>query len=92
MISIPLNRVCCQSIPRSFSCCSVNDQAVTLSVTQTLHKLREDRRLQAFDAVRGFFVEGRALHPDSGFRELDHVRVCVRSPQQVLGYFWPRGA
>ena len=62
------------------------------AVMQTLHKLREDRKLRAFDTVRGFFVEGRALYPDSGFRELDHIQVCVRSPGQVLGYFWPRGA
>jgi len=61
------------------------------AVMQTLHKLREDRKLQAFDTVRGFFVEGHALYPDSGFRELDDVQVCARSPQQVLGYCWPRG-
>jgi hypothetical protein len=43
-----------------------------------------------FDTVRGFFVEGRELYPAAGFRELDHIQICVRSPQRVIGYFWPR--
>ena len=61
------------------------------AVMQTLHLLREEKKLPAFDSVRGFFVEGKALYQNSGFRELDHIQICIRSPKQILGYFWPRG-
>ena len=61
------------------------------AVMETLHQIQEQRQLQPFDTVRGFFVEGRPLYPRAGFRELDHIQICVRSPKQILGYFWPRG-
>jgi hypothetical protein len=60
------------------------------AVLETLHRLREQEGLPPFDTVRGFFIEGREVYPDAGFRELDHVQVCVRSPKQILGHFWPR--
>lgn len=61
------------------------------AVIETLHQLRQKERKQPFDTVRGFFLEGRELYPAAGFRELDHIQICVRSPKQVIGYFLPRG-
>jgi len=46
---------------------------------------------QPFDTARGFFLEGRELYPTAGFRELDHIQICVRSSKQIIGYFLPRG-
>jgi hypothetical protein len=60
------------------------------AVIETLHQLRQMGDKPEFDTVRGFFVEGQELYPEAGFRELDHIQICVRSPQQVIGYFWPR--
>ncbi len=60
------------------------------AVVETLHQLRTKERKQPFDTVRGFFLEGRALYPGAGFRELDHIQICVRSPKQIIGYFLPR--
>jgi hypothetical protein len=63
-------------------------------VMETLHELRQKERkqpLQPFDTVRGFFMEGQALYDTAGFRELDHIQICVRSPKQIIGYFLPRG-
>ena len=40
--------------------------------------------------VRGFFVEGQELYSGAGFRELDHIQICARSPKQINGYFLPR--
>jgi hypothetical protein len=62
------------------------------AVIETLHQLRHEEGNHPFDTVRGFFVEGRELYPAAGFRELDHVQICVRSPKQVIGYFLPRQA
>ncbi|HEY8933501.1 MAG TPA: hypothetical protein VIM44_09335 [Rariglobus sp.] len=60
------------------------------AVFETLHKLREDQRLEAFDSVRAFFVEGEPLYENAGLRALDHVQICVRNPKQIIGYFLPR--
>ena len=43
-----------------------------------------------FDAVDGPLSFEVEAYPGAGFRELDHVQVCVRSPRQIIGYFLPR--
>jgi hypothetical protein len=60
------------------------------AVMETLHGLREQRKLEPFDTALGFFTEGKELYPNAGFRELDHIQICVRSPRQIVGYFKPR--
>jgi hypothetical protein len=59
-------------------------------VMETLHQWRRREKKKSFDTVRGFFVEGQALYSGAGFRELDHIQICVRSPKQIIGYFLPR--
>ena len=60
------------------------------AVIQTLHKLRENSELTPYDSVRGIFTEGNELYEKSGFREKDHVQICVRNPNCIKGYFLPR--
>jgi hypothetical protein len=60
------------------------------AVIESLHGLRQKEGEEPFDTARGFFLEGRALYPSAGFRELDHIQICVRSPKQIIGYFLPR--
>jgi hypothetical protein len=60
------------------------------AVMETLHQLRKEERKQAYDTVRGFFMEGHELYADAGFRELDHIQICVRASAQIIGCFWPR--
>jgi len=57
------------------------------AVIETLHHLRQEEGKESFDTARGFFLEGRPLYPAAGFRELDHVQICVRSSKQIIGYF-----
>ena len=59
-------------------------------VFNSLHRWRQASGLPAYDSVRGLFWEGEELYPGAGMREADHVQICVRSPQCVLGYFRPR--
>lgn len=59
------------------------------AVVETLHQLRQEEHQPPFDTVRGFFMEGRELYPGAGFRELDHIQICVRSPARIIGCFWP---
>ena len=60
------------------------------AVMESLHQLRQEEKKPAYDTVRGFFIEGRELYAGAGFRELDHIQICVRSLNQVIGFFWPR--
>jgi hypothetical protein len=60
------------------------------AVMETLHKIRQEQGQPPFDTIRGFFMEGRELYKGAGFRELDHIQICVRSPKQIIGCFWPR--
>ena len=60
------------------------------AVMETLHQLRSKRKKPAYETVRGFFFEGRELYTNAGFRELDHIQICVRSPERVIGCFLPR--
>ncbi len=60
------------------------------AVIEPLHKVRKDEHLRAFDSVRGVFWEGEELYPDAGFREKDHIQICVRNPNCIRGFFYPR--
>ena len=60
------------------------------AVIETLHALRAETGKPPFDTVRSFFMEGQPLYPGAGFRELDHVQICIRSPEKIRGFFLPR--
>jgi hypothetical protein len=60
------------------------------AVFHTLHQLREADNDQPFHTVRAFFVEGESLYPNSGLRTMDHIQICVRKPDSIIGYFLPR--
>ncbi|HEY5326459.1 MAG TPA: hypothetical protein VIJ27_05630 [Mucilaginibacter sp.] len=43
-----------------------------------------------YDTVRGMFIEGDFPYPNAGFREKNHIQICVRNPNCIKGYFLPR--
>lgn len=43
-----------------------------------------------FDSVRGVFWEGDELYPTAGFKEKNHIQICIRNPNCIKGYFLPR--
>ena len=56
-------------------------------VIENLHK----RRLPlSFDSVRGVFWEGEELYHNAGFKEKNHIQICIRNPNCIKGYFLPR--
>lgn len=69
------------------------------AVIQMAHKLRElsgtgpleqiagVKRLPPYDTVRGAFWEGQHLYPTAGFKQKNHVQLCVRNPSCIKGYF-----
>jgi len=42
-----------------------------------------------YDSVRGCFVEGEAIYPDSGFSLETHIQIAVRNPECIVGVFKP---
>lgn len=43
-----------------------------------------------YDSVRGVFLEGGELYPDAGFREKNHIQICVRNNNCIKGFFIPK--
>jgi len=42
------------------------------------------------DSVRGMFPEGDELYSGAGFREKNHIQICIRNPNCIVGFFEPR--
>jgi hypothetical protein len=60
------------------------------AVIEKLHKKRQNNKLRPFDSVRGVFTEGKELYPGAGFRDKNHIQICIRNPNCIKGYFLPR--
>ena len=60
------------------------------ALVETLHRLRKVYNHPPFDSVRGVFPEGKELYPNAGFREKDHIQICIRNPNCIKGFFLPR--
>lgn len=58
-----------------------------LSGTGPLGQLAGAKRLPPYDTVRGAFWEGNNLYPTAGFKQKNHVQLCVRNPACIKGYF-----
>lgn len=56
------------------------------AVIEHLHTITE----KPFDSVKGIFIEGKPLYENAGFREKDHIQLCIRNPNCIKGYFLPR--
>lgn len=60
------------------------------AVFETIHHIRTENTLPPFDSVRGVFWEGDPLYPKAGFKEKNHIQICIRNPNCIKGYFLPR--
>ena len=59
------------------------------AVIETLHASFELDSKPEFDSVRGVFWEGQEIYPNAGFREKNHIQICVRNLDCIKGYFLP---
>ncbi len=60
------------------------------AVIEMLHQYREKNNLPPFDSVRGVFWEGNDLYENAGFKEKNHIQICIRNPNCIKGFFIPR--
>jgi hypothetical protein len=56
-------------------------------VIESLHKLKKDN---PYDSVMSVFLEGNELYDNAGFRQKNHIQICVRNSDCIKGYFIPR--
>lgn len=56
------------------------------AVIEGIHSVHK----KSFDTTRGVFWEGDFPYKTAGFREKNHIQICVRNPNCIKGYFIPR--
>lgn len=59
------------------------------AVIRAIHSFNEAMGYRAYDSVKAAFWEGAELYPTAGFREKNHIQLCIRNPHCILGYFLP---
>jgi hypothetical protein len=59
------------------------------AVIEIIHEFNATEKEKPYDSVRAVFVEGKELYPTSGFREKNHIQICIRNPNCIKGYFSP---
>ncbi|NML41520.1 hypothetical protein HHL17_30330 [Chitinophaga sp. G-6-1-13] len=60
------------------------------AVIEMVHHFQQQKNIRPFDSVRGVFWEGEELYPNAGFREKNHIQICIRNPNCIKGFFHPR--
>lgn len=61
----------------------------TPAVIENLHALDNASGITPYDSVRGVFWEGEDLYTNAGFKEKNHIQICVRNPNCIKGFFKP---
>lgn len=59
------------------------------AVIETLHQSIQNSMTKPFDSIRGVFWEGKSIYETAGFREKNHIQLCIRSVDCIKGYFLP---
>lgn len=60
------------------------------AVIETIHWLHKKQNNIPYDSVRGVFWEGQDIYPNAGFKEKNHIQICICNPNCIKGYFLPR--
>ena len=76
-VQVPINTLGHDLLLRKLDCAVINH----------LHQVRESGSLPGFDTVRGVFIEGGRIYPNSGFFEKTHIQLCVRNLDCIKGVF-----
>jgi hypothetical protein len=57
------------------------------AVINWLHYIHERAGEEAFQSVKGVFIEGAPLYPAANFMEKTHIQLAVRDPKCIKGVF-----
>lgn len=59
-------------------------------VIEALHRYNRDNGFEEYDSVRAPFWEGEELYPTAGFFSKNHIQLCIRNMECILGCFLPK--
>jgi hypothetical protein len=60
-------------------------------VINAVHSFIDELKIdEPYDTVRGVFFEGEEIYENAGFKEKNHIQLCVRNPNAIKGYFLPK--
>jgi len=59
------------------------------AVFEYMHNEMKKDEVKPFDSIRAAFWEGKELYPNAGFKEKNHIQICIRNPNCIKGYFRP---
>lgn len=59
------------------------------AVIESLHGFLKATGEKEFDSARGVFWEGNALYEGAGFKDKNHIQICVKNINCIKGYFRP---
>lgn len=60
------------------------------AVIEAVHTIRNDLGFSSYDSVRSTFWEGEEAYPGAGFRDKNHIQICIRNPNCIKALFIPR--
>ncbi len=69
----------------------INNESIMYKIGLT----SEDKQLiqtdsDFIDSVRGLFQEGEEIYENAGFRRENHIQLCIKNPNCIVGYFRPK--
>ncbi|MDN3382543.1 hypothetical protein QL995_07650 [Pseudoalteromonas sp. APC 3358] len=53
------------------------------------NKRKVQKHPEFIDSVRGMFPEGDELYKGAGFRDKNHIQLCIVNPNCIIGFFDP---
>lgn len=54
-----------------------------------INKRKVQNHPEFIDTIRGMFPEGKELYNGAGFRDKNHIQLCIINPNSIIGYFNP---
>lgn len=79
-----------QDPPKNLGGADLYKRYLDCAVIEALHYARDlEPKQPPYDTVRGAFWEGEELYPNAGFKQKNHVQLCVRNVDCIKGYFRP---
>jgi hypothetical protein len=89
---LPMNGEGKELWKRKLDCAVINMLHELRAVTQSDDWRAENpdtAPLQSYDTVRGAFWEGGPIYPGARIEKKNHVQICVRNADSIIGYFRP---
>ena len=57
------------------------------AVIRKLHTIAKVEKQTEYDSVRSLFIEGEAPYKGAGFRDKNHIQLCIMNKRCIQGYF-----